>query len=71
MSRLVKKIDGKAGQGVKGGKSPMRPETAIGLRSLAKGGVVIDGVVYPLAGEPPIAVTHGWGDLTWLYRPRG
>jgi hypothetical protein len=71
MSRLVKKVTGKAGQGVKGGDSPPRPESAIVPRSLARGGVVIDGVVYPLAGEPPIAVTHGWGDLTWLYRPRG
>jgi hypothetical protein len=35
------------------------------------GGVVIDGVVTPLAGEPPIAVLHGWGDLTLMYRPKG
>jgi hypothetical protein len=29
-------------------------------------GIVIDGAVYPLEGQPPIAVSHGWGDLTWL-----
>ena len=69
--KLVKKIEGKAGQGVKGGKSPLRPESALVARPRTKAGIVIDGVVTPLQGEPPIAVTHGWGDLTWLYRPRG
>jgi hypothetical protein len=29
-------------------------------------GVVIDGVVYALDGQPPMAVSHGWGDLSWL-----
>jgi hypothetical protein len=24
--------------------------------------------VYPLAGEPPVAQSHGWGDLSWLRR---
>jgi hypothetical protein len=42
-----------------------------GEEACASAGVVIDGVVTPLQGEPPVAVTHGWGDLTWLYRPRG
>jgi hypothetical protein len=69
--KLVKTIEGRAGRGVKGGDSPLRPASAIVARSLASGGVVIDGVVYPLQGEPPIAVSHGWGDLTWLHRPRG
>jgi hypothetical protein len=27
-------------------------------------------VVETLQGEPPIAASHGWGDLTWLCRPR-
>jgi hypothetical protein len=22
----------------------------------------------PLAGEPPAAVSHGWGDMSWWYR---
>jgi len=34
-------------------------------------GVVIDGGVYPLAGQPPPAQSHGWGDLSWLYSPYG
>jgi len=25
--------------------------------------VVIDGVVYPLANEPPVASTRGWGTV--------
>jgi len=61
VSRLAKKIDGKAGQGVKGGKSYPGPEVSIVAPERTRGGVVIDGVVYPLAGEPPLAVTHGWG----------
>lgn len=32
-------------------------------------GEVIDGVVYPLDGQPPPAVPHSWGDLGWLYGP--
>jgi hypothetical protein len=31
-------------------------------------GIVIDGIITPLAGEPPVRVSHGWGDLSWLYR---
>jgi hypothetical protein len=57
--KLVKQIEGKAGQGLKGGDSPLRPESAIVARSRTRGGVVIDGVVCPLQGEPPIAVSHG------------
>jgi hypothetical protein len=61
MSRLVKQIDGKAGQGVKGAKYPPGRETNLGIKSFARGGIVIDDLVTPLQGEPPIAVTHGWG----------
>jgi hypothetical protein len=62
--KLVKKIDGKAGQGVRGGDSPplglVTPvDKLTGARSAA--GIVIDGVVTPLSGEPPIARTNGWG----------
>jgi hypothetical protein len=28
-------------------------------------GIVVDGVAYQLAGQPPIATSHGWGDLSW------
>jgi hypothetical protein len=24
-------------------------------------GIVLDGAVYPLAGQPPVAVSKGWG----------
>lgn len=70
--KLVKQIDGKAGQGAKGGKYSTAGRTYRGGPSpKSAAGVVIDGDVYPLAGEPPVAVSHGWGDLTWLYRPKG
>jgi hypothetical protein len=59
--KLVKTIEGRAGQGVKGGDSPLRPESALAARPYTRAGVIIDGVVYPLQGEPPIAVSHGWG----------
>jgi len=26
-------------------------------------GILIDGVITPLGGEPPIAQTHGWGQV--------
>jgi hypothetical protein len=67
--KLVKQIEEKAGQGAKGMKYPPG-RRYLGLPRTS-GGVVIDGVVTPLAGEPPIAVSHGWGDLTWMYRPKG
>jgi hypothetical protein len=28
-----------------------------------KAGMVIDGVIYPLQGEPPTATTKGWGKV--------
>jgi hypothetical protein len=61
--KLVKKITGKAGQGVKGGDSPLQPEFAFAAPPRTKGGIVIDGVLTPLAGEPPIAKTNGWGHV--------
>jgi hypothetical protein len=32
--------------------------------SAGASGIVIDGAVYHLAGEPPLATSHGWGK-TW------
>lgn len=29
-------------------------------------GVVIDGAVYVLAGQPPVATSKGWGNMSWL-----
>lgn len=33
-------------------------------------GIVVDGAAYPLEGEPPPAVSKGWGDLGFLYAHR-
>src|SRR5712691_8665211 len=33
-------------------------------------GIVVDGVAYQLAGQPPLAQSHGWGDLGWALRAR-
>lgn len=33
-------------------------------------GIEIDGAVYPLAGQPPVAQTHGWGDMAWAIRDK-
>lgn len=35
----------------------------------AVSGIDIDGVNYPLGGQPPVAVSHGWGDLSFLADP--
>jgi hypothetical protein len=32
-------------------------------------GVLLDGGVYPLDGQPPTARTNGWGDLSWRLSP--
>ena len=40
----------------------MTPENAEHIPS----GIVVDGAVYPLEGQPPVATTHGWGNLSWL-----
>ena len=29
-------------------------------------GIVVDGAVYQLEGQPPVAQSHGWGNMTWL-----
>lgn len=39
---------------------PVNPEPSV------TSGVVIDGAVYQLEGQPPIAVSHGWGNLSFL-----
>jgi hypothetical protein len=33
----------------------------------APSGVLIDGAVYPLAGQPPVATSKGWGNMSWLF----
>jgi hypothetical protein len=29
-------------------------------------GVLIDGAVYSLAGQPPAAKSKGWGNMSWI-----
>lgn len=33
-------------------------------------GMVVDGDLQLLEGEPPIATTRGWGDISWVRRRR-
>jgi hypothetical protein len=64
MSRLTSKV---TAAGKKGGTGAyMGPEGGLPTPT----GIVVDGVVYPLAGQPPVAVSHGWGNLAFLYLPR-
>ena len=59
MSRLTKQITSVGGQAATAlGPEGPGPATATG--------VVVDGVLYPLAGQPPVAVSRGWGDLSFL-----
>lgn len=30
-------------------------------------GTVIDGAVYQLGGQPPVATSKGWGNMSWLF----
>jgi hypothetical protein len=65
VSRLTKKLTGKGKAATGGVETPAVPLT---MRDSSVAGVVIDGAVYPVAGEPPRAVSHGWGDMSWLRR---
>ena len=58
--RLTKKINGAFGNGK---EDFSRINGVIGGRGGPKAGIVIDGVIYPLEGEPPVATTHGWGQV--------
>jgi len=59
MGRLKSKIS----NGVGNGKEDFPPISGAGRRRLAgnSAGILIDGTIYPLQGEPPIAKTNGWG----------
>jgi hypothetical protein len=65
--KLTKQIKGKHKATPGGVETSAVPLT---MRPTSLAGVVIDGAIYPLQGEPPRAVSHGWGDLRWLYQPR-
>jgi hypothetical protein len=61
VSRLTKKVKGKG----KAAPSGISQEYQPAPRPKSAAGVVVDGAVYPLAGEPPIAQSRGWGDMSW------
>jgi hypothetical protein len=33
-------------------------------------GVIVGGATFQLEGQPPVATTHGWGNLSFLFRRR-
>jgi hypothetical protein len=58
--RLKNKING----GVGNAKEDFpRINGVAGGQAGPKAGVIIDGAVYPLEGEPPTAETKGWGEV--------
>ena len=64
MSRLTDRIRGGPGGGVR--------ETFMGPEPWGDGlpaGYVIDGVPYPLDGQPPTAKLGNWGNIGWLMLP--
>ncbi len=65
MSRLTKRVKPKHKATSGGIETSAVPLT---MRDSSPGGVVIDNAVYPLAGEPPVATSHGWGNMSWLRR---
>jgi hypothetical protein len=42
------------------------PESPIGGGKPTPSGVVIGGAAYQLPGQPPVARSHGWGNMSWL-----
>ncbi|MFI7508644.1 hypothetical protein ACIBSS_17615 [Micromonospora aurantiaca] len=65
--RLVDKVRGSSSTDLAGGRWH---DEYIGASAVGShpGGVVVDGVLWRLDGEPPRAVSQGWGDLSWAYR---
>jgi len=37
----------------------------------APSGIIVDGAACALQGQPPTAVSHGWGDMSWARSPYG
>lgn len=66
--RLVDKVRGGGGSDLAGGRVRDEYIAAGAVDGGDPGGVVIDGVVWRLSGEPPRAVSKGWGDLSWARR---
>ena len=68
MSRLVNRIRSEDRPGA------MPNGTFIGGTTLdplpgVPSGVIIDGAYHALEGQPPTAVSKGWGDMSWLLYP--
>jgi hypothetical protein len=52
--------------GVKGTQPSQEWSSDLGrVSSHTPNGLDVDGYIAPLDGEPPIAKTRGWGDLSW------
>ncbi len=60
--RLIDKVRGRVRSDLAGGR--WRDE-AVGASAVGghPGGVLVDGVLWRLDGEPPRAVSKGWGEL--------
>lgn len=58
---MAKRLKTKIHGGVGNAKDLGRINGIVGGRGGVKAGVIIDGDIYPLEGEPPVATTKGWG----------
>lgn len=61
MSRLVDRIRGD-------GRRDGVTDAHLGREryDYAPDGIWVDGIHFGLDGQPPVAKSHGWGDLSWL-----
>jgi hypothetical protein len=53
----------KAAKATKGGTQEISMSGRVSSHSPF--GITVDGVQTPLEGEPPVAKSHGWGNLSW------
>lgn len=66
MSGLTNRVTG-------GGRKAAMVETFIGHENgdgMPNGISLPDGTSYELQGQPPVAATHGWGNLSFLWFDR-
>jgi hypothetical protein len=57
------------GDGRKEGKMPHGTFLDTETNGQSPSGIVIQGVYYSLGGQPPTAVSHGWGNTSWAFAP--
>jgi hypothetical protein len=67
MGRLVHTFTGDGRQSGRMIDDHLGQESGTGAVCRTPTGVVIDGVAFPLAGQPPVAVSRGWGNLSFLF----